>query len=73
MSRRRRDRIILLPFLLLWRLACALVKMIGRLAAIALGVVLIVVGLVLSLTILGAIIGIPMMILGVMLLTCALR
>ena len=56
------------PFVTLWRLVTAILRITGRLVAIGLGVVLTIVGVVLSLTVVGATIGIPMLLLGIMLI-----
>ena len=56
------------PFAVLWNLVCGILKLTGRLITAVLGVVLLVVGVLLSLTIIGAIAGIPLAILGVMLM-----
>ncbi len=55
------------PFVALWRLISGIVALTGRLVAVILGFVLLVVGLVVSLTVVGAIVGIPMMLLGLLL------
>ena len=56
------------PFVALWRLLAMIVEMTGRFVAMVLGIVFIVVGVIVSLTIVGAIIGIPMAIIGLLLL-----
>jgi hypothetical protein len=56
------------PFVALWKLLAVIVEMTGRFVAMALGIVLIVVGIIISLTIVGAIIGIPLAIVGLLLL-----
>jgi hypothetical protein len=60
------DRVPLLlaPFVWLWNLASFILGLTGRLLALVLGFVILVAGLLLSLTVVGAIIGIPMMIVG---------
>jgi hypothetical protein len=59
--------LILWPFVALWRLVVLIVELTGRLVAVVLGGVLMIVGVVVSLTIIGAIVGIPLAILGFML------
>jgi hypothetical protein len=59
---------ILWPFVALWRLLAGIITVTGRLVAMILGVVFIIVGLVLTLTIIGAIVGIPLLIFGFMLI-----
>jgi hypothetical protein len=55
------------PFIALWRLLATIVELTGRFIAIVLGLVLMLVGFVVSLTIVGAIVGIPLIIIGFML------
>jgi len=56
------------PFAALWKLIAVIVEMTGRLLAMVLGIVFIIVGVIISLTIIGAIIGIPLAIIGLLLL-----
>jgi hypothetical protein len=56
------------PFAALWKLLSVIVELTGRFVAMALGIVFIVVGVIVSLTIIGAIIGIPLAIIGLLLL-----
>jgi hypothetical protein len=56
------------PFAALWKLLAVIVEMTGRFVAMVLGIVLIVVGLIVSLTIVGAIVGIPLAFVGLLLL-----
>jgi hypothetical protein len=51
----------------LWRLLAGIITITGRLVAILLGVVFIIVGIILSLTIVGAILGIPLGLFGLLL------
>lgn len=55
------------PFAAIWRLLAVIVEMTGRFAAMLIGLVLIVVGVVVSLTIIGAIVGIPLALIGLLL------
>ena len=55
------------PFLAIWRLLSTIVEMTGRFVAMVLGSVLLIVGFIVSLTIVGAILGIPLMVIGGML------
>ena len=55
------------PFRALWTLIATIVELTGRLVAMILGFVFILVGLIVSLTIVGAIIGIPLAIIGFLL------
>ena len=56
------------PFAALWKLLAVIVELTGRFVAMVLGIVFIVVGVIVSLTIVGAIIGIPLAIIGLLLL-----
>ena len=58
---------ILWPFVALWDLLTGILKLTGRAIAALIGVVLMIAGVALSLTIAGAIVGIPLIILGFML------
>jgi hypothetical protein len=55
------------PFWALWRLVAGIVLVSGRLLAVILGAVLMLAGFLISLTVIGAIIGIPLAILGFLL------
>jgi hypothetical protein len=56
------------PFAALWKLLAVIVEMTGRFVAMVLGIVFIVVGVIVSLTIVGAIVGVPLAIVGLLLL-----
>jgi len=56
------------PFAALWKLLAVIVEMTGRFVAMVLGVIFIIVGVIVSLTIIGAIVGIPLAIIGLLLL-----
>ncbi|HNJ12000.1 MAG TPA: hypothetical protein PLN43_00370 [Anaerolineales bacterium] len=56
------------PFAALWKLLAVIVELTGRFLAMVLGLVLILVGGIVSLTVIGAIIGIPLAIIGLLLL-----
>ena len=56
------------PFVALWRLCATIIELTGRFVAILIGFILVVVGIVISLTIVGAIIGIPLALFGLMLM-----
>jgi hypothetical protein len=58
--------ILLWPFYAIWWLISTIVEFAGRLVAAVLGICLMIAGVVLSLTIVGAIVGIPLAILGFM-------
>ena len=55
------------PFAAVWRLLATIVGMTGRFVAMVLGLVFIVVGVIVSLTVIGAIVGIPMALIGLLL------
>jgi len=56
------------PFVALWKLLAVIVEMTGRFVAMVLGIVFIIVGIIISLTIVGAIVGVPLAIIGLLLL-----
>ncbi len=56
--------IIAWPFAALWNLVTFIIGMTGRLIAVLLGLVLMIIGGLLTLTIIGAIVGIPLLIVG---------
>ena len=58
---------ILWPFVALWRLIAMIVEFTGRIVAVVLGAVLMIVGIIVSLTIIGAVVGVPLAILGLLL------
>lgn len=55
---------LLMPFVWLWNLVSFILGLTGRLIAVVLGFVLLILGILVSLTVIGAIIGIPMIIVG---------
>ena len=55
------------PFVAIWKLLAAIVELTGRFVAMVLGLVFMLVGALISLTIIGAIIGIPLAIVGLLL------
>jgi hypothetical protein len=59
---------ILWPFVALWRLLAGIVEVTGRLVAVVLGGVLMIAGAVVSLTVVGAVVGVPLAILGFLLI-----
>ena len=58
---------VVLIFVGLWRILGTVVKILGRMGSMILGAVIFVAGLLLCFTIIGALLGIPMMIVGAML------
>jgi hypothetical protein len=65
--KRHRTHWVLWPVVALWRLLAGIVTLTGRFVAIVIGMVLIFAGLLVSLTIVGAIVGIPLALVGVLL------
>jgi hypothetical protein len=55
------------PFVALWKLLATIVEITGRFVAMTLGLVLMFAGILVSLTIIGALIGIPLAIVGLLL------
>jgi hypothetical protein len=55
------------PFVALWRLLAMIVELTGRFVAMTLGIVFMVVGVIVSLTIIGAIVGLPLALIGFLL------
>mgnify|MGYP001024348622 FL=1 len=64
---RKRIPWFLFPFWLIWRLVTGIVEFTGRIIAIGLGFVLMVVGILVSATIVGLIVGVPMIFIGILL------
>lgn len=58
---------LLWPFIALWRLLALIVEMTGRFVAMVLGIVFMIVGVIVSLTIIGAIVGVPLALIGLLL------
>ena len=56
------------PFAALWKLLAVIVELTGRFVAMVLGIVFMLVGLIVSLTIIGAIVGVPLAVIGLLLL-----
>jgi hypothetical protein len=56
------------PFWAIWKLVIGTVAATGRLVAVILGLVFLIVGAVLTATVIGAIVGIPLIIFGLLLL-----
>ena len=63
---RTRTPWFLWPFVAIWRLVAGIVELTGRLVAVILGAVFMIVGAIISVTVIGAVIGIPLGILGFM-------
>ena len=55
------------PFAVLWQFVTWILRLTGRLLAVVLGLALMTVGVLISLTIIGAILGVPLALLGFLL------
>ena len=55
------------PFWAIWQLVTGILKLTGRLVAVIFGLVLMVGGVVVSLTVIGLIIGVPLFLVGLLL------
>ena len=55
------------PFAAVWKLLAVIVEMTGRFVAMVLGIVFVIVGVIASLTIIGAIVGVPLAAIGLLL------
>jgi hypothetical protein len=55
------------PFWLIWKLVVGIIEFTGRIVGAVLGLVLMIVGVILSLTIVGLILGVPFIIFGFLL------
>ncbi|MGA7192001.1 MAG: hypothetical protein WBW94_00105 [Anaerolineales bacterium] len=58
---------LLWPFAMLWHLLATIVGLTGRFVAMILGIIFICVGVIVSLTLIGAIVGIPLAMVGLLL------
>lgn len=58
---------ILWPFWAIWRLVAWIVALTGRVLAVVLGLALMIAGAVATVTVVGAVVGVPLMILGFLL------
>lgn len=70
MEQHKRKRVpwYLWPFWAIWKLVIGIVAGTGRLVAVILGLVFLIVGVVLTITVVGAIVGIPFIIFGLLLM-----
>jgi hypothetical protein len=55
------------PFWLIWKLVVGIIEFTGRIVGAILGLVLMIVGVIVSLTIVGLIIGVPLILFGFLL------
>jgi hypothetical protein len=69
----RAFRVVLFwPFILAWRLVTFITNLIGILLALVIGLALMMLGIFLSSTIIGIVVGVPVFILGLLLLVRAI-
>ena len=61
-------KVLMWPFVALWKLLAGIIEVTGRLVAALVGLVLMIAGLVLTLTIVGAVVGIPLIVFGFLLM-----
>jgi len=69
---RRRVPWLLWPFWVIWRLLAFILEFTGRTVGVVLALVLLIVGAVACITVIGAVVGVPLIIVGLALLTRAL-
>lgn len=65
---RRDTPFFLWPFVALWRLLSGVVGLAGRLVLLVIGFVLVVIGAVLTITVVGSVIGLPLALVGLLLM-----
>ena len=65
---KKRTPLLLWPFVALWNLITWILSLTGRLIAAVLGLVFTIVGAILTVTVIGAVIGIPLIVFGLMLM-----
>jgi hypothetical protein len=67
MEEDRKPPWFLWPFMAIWRLLTWILEVTGRMVAVILGLALILIGTVLSLTVIGAAVGVPVGVFGILL------
>ena len=67
-EKQKRTAWILWPFVAVWNLITWILQLTGRLVAAILGLVLMIAGVLLTVTVIGAIVGIPFIIFGFLLM-----
>lgn len=70
--KRRPMPLLFLPFVAVWKFLAILTALTGRLIAGSIGLGLLIIGIILSFTFVGTVIGIPLIILGLLLVSRAL-
>jgi hypothetical protein len=68
----RETSVLLWPFVMLWALVGFVLRAVGRILCAVLGLALMAAGVALTLTVLGAIVGVPLAAFGLLLLVRAL-
>ena len=63
---------LLWPFWAVWKLISTIITLLGRIAAFVIGMILMVIGALLTMTVVGAIVGIPLAALGLALVVRSL-
>jgi hypothetical protein len=58
---------LLRPFIWLWNFIAFIITLTGRFLAVILGIVLMILGIILTITVVGAIVGIPLIMFGLLL------
>ena len=71
-SSERRVPILLWPFYALWRLLTFILNIVGRLIASLLGIAIMIAGVAITMSVIGAPLGIPLAVLGFLLVIRAL-
>ena len=64
----RATKVLFFPFIALWKLISIIFELTGRLFAAIFGFILLFIGVFFTFTVVGAIIGIPLMLFGILLL-----
>lgn len=59
--------ILLWPFVALWTLVATIIQLVGRVLAFVIGLVFMIAGALLTVTVIGAVVGIPLAVLGLLL------
>jgi hypothetical protein len=67
----RRVPFLLYPFVVMWRFFAKMVELMGRATAAILGLLVMILGVILTVTVLGAVVGIPLVIFGFLLVVRA--
>jgi hypothetical protein len=60
------------PLVALWKVVTTIIQWVGRMVALVIGVLLMIVGALLTITIIGAVVGVPLAVLGFLLVVRSL-